>query len=343
MIRPVSQAVRFGTPVLVSLGVCCLFFAFTGYDVTGIILGIIEGAITGPGSFTQTLRWSIPMLLIALGFMISFRAGEFNIGGQGQLMMGGLGAVAVALLLPLPPFLALPAAILAGILAGALWSMIAGFMKLRFGADEVITTLMLNFIAVLFIQWITVGPLKDPAVRGETASTPRIESALRLTGGDGVSPGMLLVVAFAVFAAWLIAERSPFGIQSRLTGHNPVAAVWQGISVRRMRLLAYLVAGGFAGLAGALEVLGPNGRLVTDATPTIGFTAIVVAIVGMTNVPGIVMAALLFGGLQAAILFLPIVSDLPSSGLRIMEGLVAAIVTIRLVALWRRRGRGGEG
>ena len=335
---------RIATPLVAAFVICGLFFAVSGYDVSEAMLGIAEGALTGPGSFRQTLRWAIPMLLIALGFMISFRTGEFNIGGQGQLMLGGLGAVAVALLVPGPPGLVLPMAIVAGVCAGAVWSAIAGFLKLRYGADEVITTLMLNFIAVLFIQWVTVGPLKDPAVRGETASTPRVDGALRLTGGDGVSPAMLAVVGLAILAAWLISERTPLGLKSRLAGANPVAAMWQGVPVRRMRFWAYLLAGGFAGLAGALEVLGPNGRLVTDATPTIGFTAIVVAIVGMSNVPGIVLAALLFGGLQAAILFLPIVSDLPSSGLRIVEGLVAAIVTARFIHLrWRRRATAGGG
>ncbi len=328
---------RFGTPVVAAFLLCGLFFAVAGYDVWEAMLGILEGAVTGPGSFRQTLRWSIPMVLIALGFMISFRTGEFNIGGQGQLMLGGLGAVTVGLLVPGPATLILPLAIFAGICAGGLWSAIAGFLKLRYGADEVITTLMLNFIAVGFIQWVTVGPLKDEAVRGETASTKRVDETLRLTGGDGVSPAMLCVAALAILAAWLIAERTPFGLKSRLVGANALAALWQGIPVQRLRLWAYLLAGGFAGLAGALEVLGPNGRLVTNATPTIGFTAIVVSIVGMSNVPGIILAALLFGGLQAAILFLPIVSDLPNSGLRIVEGLIAAIVTARFVHLRRQK------
>ncbi len=338
------NALRFGAPVLASFLLCGIFFAFAGYDVWEVTLGVLEGAVTGPGSFNQTLRWSIPMILLALGFMISFRTGEFNIGGQGQLMLGGLGAVAIALTIPGPPVIILPLAIASGILMGALWSAIAGFLKLRYGADEVITTLMLNFIAVLFIQWVTIGPLKDAAVRGETASTRKVDSALRLSGGDGVSPGMLALVAFTILVAWLISERTPFGLKSRLIGANSNAARWQGIDVKRFRMGAYLITGGFAGLAGAFEVLGPNGRLVTDATPTIGFTAIVVAIVGMSRVPGIVMAGLLFGGLQAAILFLPIVSDIPNSGLRIIEGCIAALVTARFLHLrWLRSAKEREG
>ena len=337
------QSIAF--PVLTAIILCGIFIALAGYNVHEVLQGVIEGAITGPGSFRQTLRWSIPLLLIALGFMISFRTGEFNIGGQGQLMFGGLGAVSVALLLPGPPILIMILSLIAGCISGALWSAIAGVLKLRFGADEVITTLMLNFIAVLFVQWVTVGPLKDAAVRGETASTPRIDNSLRIAGGDGVSLAMLAVVGIALVVAWLVAERTPFGLKSRLVGSNALTAVWQGLNVKNLRIKAYLLAGGFAGLAGALEVLGPNGRMVTDATPTIGFTAIVVAIVGAVSVPGIIFAALLFGGLQAAILFLPIVSDMPSSGLRIVEGLVAAIITARFVYLfkWKRRARNTVG
>ena len=122
----------------------------------------------------------------------------------------------------------------------------------------------------------------------------------------------------------MVAERTPFGLKSRLVGANFPAARWQGVRVQRVRFQAYLIAGGFAGLSGALKVLGPNGRLATDATPTIGFTATVVAIVGMSKVPGIVMAAFFFG-------------DLPSSGLRIVEGLAAAVATARFAQLRRRK------
>ena len=325
-------------PVVLSIVLSLVLFAITGYDVIGVIAGVVEGAITGYGSFWQTLRWTMPLLLIALGFMFSTRAGEFNIGGQGQMMIGGLSSVAVALLCPGPAALVIPLTILAGILGGMFWSALAGTLKIRFGADEVIITLMLNFIAVLFVQWVTTGPLKDPAVRGQSASTPKVDETLRLSSGDGMSVTLLIFITIVVLLAWLLAERSRFGLQSRYAGTAPMAALWQGMDVNRLKMGAYLLAGAFAGLAGAFEVLGPNGRMVTGATPTIGFTAIVVTIVGMSRVPGIVLAALLFGGLQAAILFLPIVSDLPSSGLRILEGTIAALVTARFVTLKRRGG-----
>jgi simple sugar transport system permease protein len=325
-------------PIVLAIAISAVLFFVTGYDVGAVISGVIEGAVTGFGSFWQTLRWSMPLLLIAVGFLFCVRAGEFNIGGQGQMMMGGLGTIVVALLVPGPVCLVLPVAILAGMIFGGLWSFLPGVLKVKLGADEVIVTLMLNFIAVLFVSWITTGPLKDPAVRGETASTPTVDAALRLSSGDGMSVTLLVLIALAVAAAWLIAERTAFGLKLRYVGEAPEAARWQGMKADRLRLWAYVLAGAFAGLAGAFEVLGPNGRLVTGATPTIGFTAIVVTIVGLSRVPGIVLAALLFGGLQAAILFLPIVSDLPSSGLKILEGLIALLITAEFIR--RRRGVG---
>lgn len=309
-------------------------FAATGYDLGEVFAGVVEGAITGKGSFWQTLRWAMPLLLIALGVLFALRAAEFNIGGQGQMMMGGLGSVTVALLLPGPGWFVLALAILVGMLFGTLWSLLAGVLKIRFGANEVIVTLMLNFIAALFVSWITTGPLEDPAVRGDSASTPVVASSLRLSGGDGMSLTLLVMIALTALAAWGIAERSRIGLQMRYVGKAEKAARWQGMNVSRLKLISYALAGLFAGLAGAFEVLGPNGRLVTGATPTIGFTAIVVTIVGMISVPGIVFAALLFGGLQAAVLFLPIVSDLPGSGLKILQGIIAILVTAELV---RRR------
>lgn len=331
---------RVSVPILLSALLCTAIFALTGYDVVQVGAGIVEGAITGEGAFLQTLRWTMPLLVIALGFMFSSRAGEFNVGGQGQLMVGGLCAVAVALSIGGPPLLIVPMAIAAGMAGGMAWSAIAGALKLQFGADEVIVTLMLNFIATLFVQWVTTGPLKDPAVRGENASTSRIDVALRLSDSSGVSISVLVILALCILVAWLLAERTSFGLQARYVGSNARAALWQGIRNGRVRMMVYLVAGAFAGLAGALEVLGPNGKMVTGATPGIGFTAIVVAIVGQNRVGGIVLAALLFGGVQAAVLFLPIVSDLPASGLHILEGMIAALVTARFV--WLRFRRGGK-
>lgn len=326
-----GRMLQVGIPLLAAVCLSAIIFAASGYDVTEVFSGVLEGAVTGHGALAQTLRWSVPLLLIALGFMITYRSGEFNIGAQGQMMLGGVGTVAVALLVKGPPVAVLPMAIFAGILLGALWSAVAGVLKLRFGTDEVISTLMLNFIALLFVQWITTGPLKDDAVRGDSASTVPVADQLRLFNGATMSWTMIALVVVAVLTAWAVAERTAFGRKSLMVGRNPVASAWQGLEVGRLRMTTYLISGAFAGLAGALEVLGPTGRLISGATPTIGFTGIMVAVVGMSRVPGIIAAALFFGALQAAILFLPIVSDLPKSGLQVFEGLIGVLVTARFL------------
>ena len=318
-------------PIAGSFFTAALLFLVLGYDVGEIWFGIYSGALGAPRAVLQTIRWTIPLVLIAFGIVFSMRTGEFNIGAQGQLAMGGLGAVITALHWPAgSPVLVVPAALIAGIVFGVLWSEIAGFLKVFFGTNEVITTLMLNFIAALAVQWITTGPLGDTATQGQSASTPRISAALRLSDGTGVSPGMIVIAGMGIAAAWILAERTPFGFKSKLTGSNALAALWQGVSVSRTRLRAYAAAGAFAGLAGALEVLGPNGRLAAGAAPSIGFTAIIAAVVGGLTVPGVLAAGLLFGALQASILFLPIVSALPPSGLRIIEGLIALLITVRI-------------
>ncbi len=333
----IETGLRVLSPIAAAFVFGFILFAATGFDVPGVINGLWQGAVAAPGSLEQSLRWAIPLALMSLGIIITLRTGEFNIGAQGQLILGGLGAVSVTLgLSHLPPFAVIPLAILAGIIAGAIWSGIAGFLKVWFNSDEVINTLMLNFIAVLLIQWVTTGPLKDDSTRGQTASTPRIDTAFRLSDGTGVSTELLIIVVMTAILAWIIIERTPFGLKSKLVGSSPTVAAWQGLQIKRIHITTYLLAGAFAGLAGALEVLGPNGRLVTGATPALGFTAIVVAIVGMLRVPGAILAALFFGGLQAAILFLPIVSNLPTSGLRIIEGLVALLITAQFIWLRRR-------
>ena len=340
MSRWIESGMRALLPILLAFTLGFILFAVTGYDVGEVIDGMWQGAVAAPGSLEQSLRWAIPLAVVSLGIIITLRTGEFNIGAQGQILLGGLGAVITPLLAPeWPVSVVIPLAIVMGIIGGALWSGIAGVLKVWFNSDEVINTLMLNFIAALLIQWVTTGPLKDEATRGETASTPRIDRMFRLSDGTGVSLELIAIVLIAALLAWIIIERTPFGLKSKLVGSSPNVAAWQGLQIRRIHITTYLLTGAFAGLAGALEVLGPSARVVTGATPTLGFTAIVVAIVGLLRVPGAIMAALFFGGLQAAILFLPIVSRLPSSGLRIIEGLVALLITAQFIWLRRRRNR----
>ena len=326
--------------VAVAFGAAFGLFAVSGFEIGPVASGLLEGALTGKGAVANTIRWAVPLCLIGVGIAVSLRAGEFNIGAQGQMLVGGLLAVWVALGWEGPRLAVILVATVLAVAAGAVWSGIAGYLKVRLGADEVITTLMLNFVALQLVQWVTTGPLRDPATSGDSASTSRIDVSLRLQGSGEVSIEIVALTALVAVGAWLLLERSRIGLDISYVGGNSSAASWQGLPLRRVRFIAYLIAGALAGLTGAVEVFGPAGRVVTGATPVLGFTALVVTVVASYRVAGTVVSALFFGGLQAAVLYLPIVSDLPVSGLRIIEGLVAMLITARLAMVLRRQSKG---
>ncbi len=325
--------------VVMSFLVVGLILWAGGYGVWQVFDGAIQGAITAPGALATTIRWAVPLLLVGLGAVVSFRAGFFNIGGQGQFYMGACAAVAVSLgWSGGPALLVVVVGFLAAIAAGVLWSVIPGFLRVRFGTDEVLTTLMMSFIGALVLQYLTAGPLRNPAGTGQTAATERIPDALRITGSSGVSATVLVIVVVACVITWVLLERTRFGLAVDLAGRNPTMARWQGMKVRWIGLAAFAFAGATAGLAGAVELFGPAARLVTGFSPAVGFTAVVVALVGLLTVPGAVVAALFFAGLQSAILFLPIVTDLPPSALTLLHGTVALLVTVRFRRGWMIAG-----
>jgi simple sugar transport system permease protein len=317
--------------LVITFGIVAVIFGLAGFDVASVIDGVIRGAITSVGGLTATTRWAIPLVLLGLSVIISFRAGYFNIGAQGQFYVGAMAALTLALWLPdAPPILMIPATMVVGVIAGMFWSLFPGWLRVRYRTEEVLTTLMLNFIAVLLLLWLTGGPLQDSSGSGQVTASWPINLDYRIAGSSGVSATLLIITAAVVVASWLLINRTSFGLQSTLTGRNPLMARWQGVRVERTGLMAFGISGAIAGLAGSLELLGPQGRLVSGFSPDIGFTAVLVGLVGLLSVPGVVLAALFFGGLSAAVLFLPIVTPLPRSALDLLEGLIALLITARL-------------
>jgi ABC-type uncharacterized transport system permease subunit len=314
-----------------------LIFALTGYGFVDVFSGTLQGAITSPGAFTSTVRWAIPLTLIAFGVLISFRAGYFNVGAQSQLYAGAIVAAIIALEWDSgPAVVVIPTACAVAVVAGTIASLFPGWLRVRFGTDEVLTTLMLDFVSILLLQYFVTGPYKDPAGTGQVAASPVINESLRISDSSGVSPGLVAVVVVAAVVTWLLVHRTSFGLFSSVTGRNPVMARWQGINTARVGLLAFALSGAFAGLAGGLDLVGPAGRLNSGFAPTIGFTAILVALVGNLSVIGVVLAGMFFGAMQSAVLFLPIVSGLPRSAIDLFQGIVALVITVQ-VAIPRMR------
>lgn len=253
--------------------------------------------------FINTLTYATPLIAAGLGVTVAFRIGLFNIGGRGQMLVSAAAAGWISFAVPLPPVLHMLAAVLGGIVAGALWAGIAGYLKARTGAHEVITTIMLNYVAFYFVTFLlqTPGLLQDPAgINPETppilpsaAMPPLLGAQFKLTWG-------LVLALAAVVLAWWLLERSSLGFQFRTLGLNPNAAVNAGMNVPRLTTIGMLIAGGFMGLAGAVQAQATfPGGFGNGVDAGIGFDAITVALLGRSRAWGTLAAAILFGAFRA--------------------------------------------
>jgi general nucleoside transport system permease protein len=303
----------------------------------------------------QTLIITTPLILTGLAVAFAFRAGLFNIGGNGQYIVGSIAAVWVgSSFADMPSLLHILLAILAACAAGAFWAGIAGFLKATTGAHEVISTIMLNYIALWIGVWLFSlgGPLQNEAQKSIPVSEDVVEGArLPVFWGDPVLQGLhigLFIALFAVVVFWIILNRSTIGYEVRAVGFNPEAARYSGMSVGKNYILVMAICGLFAGLAGAIDVLGWQFRIATNDLPIVyfGYIGIAVALLGRNTAIGTVAAALLFGALYSGTsqrnldptIFEP---SLASNLTFIIQGLVILIVSADvLVVTMLRRGRG---
>ena len=316
--------------IVLSLVLCGIIFQFAGYSAPSMFQSIVDGAFLRPGAPMQSLRWALPLLITSVGVSISFRCGYFNIGAQGQFYMGAICATFMATWLNGAPVLVLtPLCFLAGMAGGALWALWPGWLRLQSGTDEVITTLMGNFIAALILVYVTTGPLKDPSGSGQQSSSRPLAASYRISDSLGVSPVIVGIALIVGVGMWLLVNRTAFGVLASLAGRNPTMVKWQGAQVRRLGLSSFLISGALAGLSGVIEVFGPNGRLVGGFLPTHGFTAILIALVANLSVTGIVFVALFFGGLASAALYLPIMAGLPAAAIDIVNAAIALFITAK--------------
>ena len=289
-------ALVFGALLLMAFGIN----PFEAYRV------MLQGSLGGGYAISETLVKAIPLMLTGLGVSIAFRMLFWNIGAEGQLAMGGIAASYVALFLSdrLPAPLVLPLMAILAIIAGAVWGGIPAFLKAFIGVNEILTTLMMNYIAILWVEYLYLGPWRDPAGYGFPGSAPFPESAWlpRLTGR--VHAGLIFAIV-AAFLLWFILTRTRWGYEIRVIGENPRAARYTGIDIGKNILLVMLFSGGLAGLAGMAEVAGLTRRLY-GLTVGYGYTAIIVAWLASLNPWGVLlvaflMAALLVGGDQIQI------------------------------------------
>lgn len=297
---------------------------------------LFKGAFGGLDSIGTTIRKATPLLLTGLAVVFGYRGGVFNIGAEGQLILGGMAATAVGVRFPgLPIWLHVLLCVVAAMLAGALWALLPGALKAFRGFNEVITTLMMNYIAVQVLAWSvrqdTVTTLtwrfwqyfglKDPAqpfARSatifESAKLPVLWAQMRLNLGAAIA----VVAAILVF---ILLWRTAFGFAVRTVGSNPHAARYAGIKVSRTMLGTMLISGALAGLAGGIEIMGNQGRIIDDFLLNVGFDGIPVALVGQLHPVGALISALFFGGLRAGSNTMQIMVGVPISLIYILQAL----------------------
>ncbi|MDR7568033.1 MAG: ABC transporter permease, partial [Armatimonadota bacterium] len=273
---------------------------FWAYGVSPFVAyrAIAEGTFLDPRALPEVVRMAIPLLLVGSGLVLAFRAQFWNIGTEGQLLAGAVAATGIALFSPLPPALLIPAMFAAGFALGALWAAVPALLRLRWGAHEVLTTLLLNYVAAYGVEWLVHGPWKGPSMMGFAYTDLFPEAAwLPLLGGTRVHwPTLVLGLGFAVFGSVLL-YRTVLGFEIRVQGDNPEAARYAGIPAARTVLAVALLSGGAAGLAGVGEVAGIHHRLLSPGQVSMGYgyAGILVAWLARGNPLGTILSALLLG------------------------------------------------
>jgi ABC-type uncharacterized transport system permease subunit len=286
--------------ILVALLIAALILFVSGRDAIFILSEIFRTSFIQ--NFAETVVKAIPLILAALGVALAFRARLWNIGAEGQFYGGVLASTGLALSFPnLPALVIIPLMVAGGLLGGALWGLLPGLLRAKLEVNEIISSLMLNYVALLLTDYLIFGPWKDPEGRNfPVTATFSDESRLpTLVEGTRIHFGLV----FAIVAAglvWLLVGRTKWGFELKVMGDNLKAARYAGINISRNIIIAFLLSGALAGLAGMSEVTGVAGRLQQNISPGYGYTAIIIAWLARLNPWAIIMVAILFGGLVSS-------------------------------------------
>jgi simple sugar transport system permease protein len=313
--------------LLAGLGLAALAFLFMGVDPVKALASILAGSFLSPYGLGETVTKAIPLILAGIGLSLAFTGRLWNIGAEGQLLAGATAATAAALLIKdsLPSFLTIPLLFAAGGVGGAALALLAGWLKTRWRVNEVIATLMLNYICAEFVQYLIYGPWKGPTQSGFPYTDNFAASAvLPVLGATRIHwPTLLLALAAAV-GAWVLLNRTRFGFELRAMGGNPDAAAYAGMDSSRTTLVVLALSGGLAGLAGVGEVAGIHQHLTYPwaVSSGYGYAAIIVAWVAALNPLLAVPSGLFLGGIMVGGDAIQISMGLPAAAISLFNGLL---------------------
>lgn len=332
--------VRGVVPYVVSVGVAFaavgVFLAAMGFDVPRAYGTILFTSFRSTNGFVQTLLKFIPLLLLALAFTVPLAAWKFNIGGEGQLIAGAIGAAAVGIVLAdLPGVVLLPVLVLAGTLAGGLWAAVPAWLLYRFGANEILTTVLMNFVSFGVMDYVATEVWPDAAAGHPTTIPIGAGGHLPLlVASPPLHAGLIVVLAVAV-ATYVYINRTAAGYELRATGANPRAALLHGIAVRRIFLLSLILGGALAGLAGAIEVAGVHYRLIEGMQSNYLLLSILIGLIAKGNMLAVPLVAFAIAALEVGARAMQRTMMIPVEVVFVVEGLI--LIFVLLSDIVRRR------
>jgi len=312
----------------IAFGIVAIVILASGENPFAAFGAMFSGAFGSVPAVCETIVKAIPLTLAGLAVALGLRAGLFNIGVEGQLLIGGLAAALAGYILKLPASLHIPLCLIAGILGGALWGFLPGLLKAKRGVHEVITTIMLNYIAFYLTHYLVTNQFQDP--NSMAPQTPEIQPTAFL-GSLGVAHWGILVAALGVIGFAFLMNRTVVGYELKVVGTNQDAARASGINVPGMVVLAMLFSGGLAGLAGAVEVLGVHHRFYDQFSPGYGFDSIAVALLGNNTAVGTALSALLFGALRNGAVSMQLITETPKEIVTVIQAIVIVLAGMKFL------------
>jgi len=333
----VNQILMAVFTIALALLIGAVLIAISGNDPVEAYKMLLTGAFGSRQRFSETIVKTIPLMIMALGTSIAFKAQLWNIGGDGQFIFGAILSIIVGLYSGLPAWLILPVSMVFAIIGGGLWAGLAGWLKVKFNANEVITTLMLNYVASYFLSFLVYGPLKDPAgfdfpqteMLAEEYQLPLFATGLRIHAGLFI--GIIVLIAMIFF--W----KSTFGFKVDMIGQGEPISRYAGLNVKKTIIITMILSGACAGLAGWNEVYGVQYRLLDGLASGYGNLAVVIALLGGLHPIGICVSAFFFSALLTGGAAMQRMTDIPYSIVDIIQGLVIVFIITRTAFNWNGR------
>lgn len=317
--------------ILFALLVGAVILLISGSNPLTAYSALFRGAFGNATYLQRTLEKTTPLIFSGLAVSFAFKAGLFNIGAQGQLLMGSITAAFVGFSVTgLPPALHISLALLAGSLAGALYGLIPGLLRSFSGAHEVITTIMLNYVAINLTDYLSDGPWKDTTPGNVVARTPLIAESAQIPFIGPIPVGFLIAILMAVII-WYLLERTNFGFEISSVGLNPHASKYAGMKTKLLLVLALVISGALAGFGGAVEAQGVVHRFQPGFNTGLGFDGITVALLGRNNPFGIILSALLLGAMKGGANVMQFDAKVPHEIIDVIQGLMLLFVTADIV------------